>query len=90
MIYADFLGQYRTFVKPLLEYLEDNNDNVNSGTIVGFTWSNNGSGDNNERSDIFMNIGIFLNKNNYEKMNDITDFGYGNGGQMNVMFIRKK
>ena len=73
----------------MFEYLEENNDDINSGTVVGFTWSNNGSGDNNTRGEILINIGKFLSKNNYEQMNDITDFGYG-GGQMNVMFIRKK
>ena len=39
LIYADFTGTYNKEIKPL-EYLQDNNDKIRTGTVLGFTWSN--------------------------------------------------
>jgi len=89
LIYADFVGHYSKVVKPLLEYLQENNDKVKVGTILGFTWSNNGAGTKNDRNMISIEIGRFMGRNNYEDIDEVIDMGYGDGGQMNVMFLRK-
>ena len=89
LIYADFTGTYNNVVKPLLEYLQENNDKIRSGTILGFTWSNNGVGSKNERRKIDRDIGRFIDRNNYEEIDEIIDNGYGVGANMNVMFLRK-
>jgi len=89
LIYADFVGQYDTVVEPLLKYLQDNNEKVKAGTILGFTWSNNGVGSKNKRRKIDRDIGKFMYRNNYEEIEEVIDMGYGDGGQMNVMFLRK-
>jgi len=90
LIYADFVGHYSKVVKPLLEYLQENNEKVKVGTILGFTWSNNGAGTKNERRKIIMEITRFMIINNYEEIDKVSDTGYGDGGQMNVMFLRKR
>jgi hypothetical protein len=89
LIYADFVGQYDTVVEPLLKYLQDNNEKVKAGIILGFTWSNNGAGTTTERRKIDRKIGIFMYRNNYEEIEEVTENGYGKGAQMNVMFFRK-
>ena len=89
LIYADFVGQYDTVVEPLLKYLQDNNEKVKAGTILGFTWSNNGVGSKNKRRKIDRDIGRFMDRNNYEEIEEVIDMGYGDGGQMNVMFLKK-
>lgn len=90
LIYADFTGSYKKFVKPLLEYLMSVKLLVKKGTIIGITWSNNGAGSNSERGKILRNIGKYQNiigMNEIEK--SPTENGYGAGGCMNVIFYRK-
>ena len=88
LIYADFTGTYNKEIKPL-EYLQDNNDKIRTGTVLGFTWSNNGVGSKNVRRKIDRDIGKFIDRNNYEEIDEIIDNGYGIGTNMNVMFLRK-
>ena len=76
------------FTKPLLKYLEINNNKVKSGMVLGFTWSNNGVGVKNNRKKIDREIGAYMYKNGYEEI-DMCEYDYGEGGCMNVMFIRK-
>ena len=93
LIYADFTGHYTTFIKPFLEYIEIHNKQIRSGTIIGFTWSNNGAGTRRDRSKIDIDIGKFTNNNGYNEIDDgdgiIYDRGYGAGGCMNVNFLIK-
>jgi len=90
LIYADFTGRYDTFVKPLFQHLEETR--LRAGTFVGVTWSNNGAGTQTERSKIDRDLGSFMQKNEFEEINDpvVSESGYGEGGNMNIQFMIKK
>jgi len=94
LIYADFTGRYKTFVRPLFDYLEDKReaDLIRKDMILGVTWSNNGIGNHTERSKIERNIGKFMYRNNFEPIDDsiVSESGYGIGANMNVQFMIKK
>ena len=88
LIYADFTGSYKIFVKPLLQYLES--IELREGVVIGITWSNNGVGDKNKRSRIIRELGKYEEKLNIEEIeNSPTENGYGDGGCMNVIFYKK-
>jgi superfamily II DNA or RNA helicase len=90
LIYADFTGSYKKFVEPLLEYMKEKNEAISVGTVIGFTWSNNGVGTTNVRSKILRKLGKYEIEIGMEEIEvSPTEIGYGDGGCMNVIFYRK-
>lgn len=91
LIYADFCGRYSTFVEPLFQYIEMCCELIRPGTVLGITWSDNGAGTKTERAKNFINIGIFMNKTRFIEIDNsaVNECGYGDGGHMNVKFMRK-
>ena len=91
LIYADFTGRYNNFVKPLLEYLGDCED-ITSGVVLGVTWSNNGSGSAKNRRNVTRHLAQWQTKFSWEEFEDeeCTHLDYGAGGNMNVVFMKKK
>lgn len=90
LIYADFTGSYKKFVEPLLKYLMSVKEELQDNLMLGLTWSDNGAGDKTTRIKIVKKIDRLAGKLN---MNEIDEspcqYGYGNGGNMNVVFYKK-
>jgi len=85
-IYADFTGHFDKWIGPLLEYLLS--IRLNSGVILGITWSENGSKQ-------FINkhmkeLGKFNGSTWLEIQESPSQHGYGYGANMYVEFYRKK
>ena len=90
LIYADFTGHFDKWIGPLLEYLSS--IKLNSGVVLGITWSECGSGCMNKRGEHKKNLGKFLGANKWddEIENSPRQYGYGHGANMHVDFFRKK
>jgi len=90
LIYADFTGSYDKFVKPLLEYLNEVKNKLQKALLLGITWSDNGAGTKNDRSEIFMDlVEKTMNLGFERKKERPSESGYGHGGNMNVQFFVK-
>ena len=89
LIYADFTGHFDKWIGPLLEYLSS--IKLNSGVVLGITWSECGSGCMNKRGEHKKNLGKFLGANKWddEIENSPRQYGYGHGANMHVDFFRK-
>ena len=86
LIYADFTGTFQKWVEPLFEYL--GSIKINSGTILGITWSVNGH--KKEMSTNLKNIGKFCGRYDWEEIEESpSEEGYGAGANMFVQFLRK-
>ena len=91
LIYADFTGSYKKFVRPLLEYLKSIKKSLRPNVLIAITWSNNGVGNNNTRANILMKTGKYAVTIGLQQLKESpTYFGYGDTGCMNVIFYRKK
>ena len=90
LIYADFTGSYAKFIEPLLEYIKEKKEDISVGTVIGLTWSSNGTGTKTERSKILRKLGKYESDIGMEEIDGSpTESGYGDGGCMNVIFYRK-
>lgn len=58
--------------------------------MITITWSNNGVGTKNERNKILRKLGKYETQINMKEIDNApTDSGYGDGGNMNVIFYKK-
>ena len=90
-VYADFMGHFRTYVEPLLQYLETVKNKLPKGLVIGITWSNNGSGTTTTRNKIQRSLARYEMKIDLEEMDTAPNHeGYGVAGNMNVLFYQKK